>query len=93
MTSPAGGRFRPRPHVHARRFDADVVVVDLAGGKYFALDEVGAVVWEKLVGAASVEEVVEPRVADYAVTAETARADVVRLVDALLAAGWLERAP
>ncbi len=35
-------RFRVAAHVHARRFDDEVVVLDLGAGEYYSLDAVGS---------------------------------------------------
>jgi hypothetical protein len=83
-------RFRCPEHVHTRRFDREVIVLDLARGEYFALDEVGGVVWDQLVARKSPAEISEHLTAKYDVSLDTARSDVERLVRELIAAGLLE---
>lgn len=83
-------RFRPGPQVHARTFDGEMVVIDLGHGKYFSLDEVGAVMWEKLTGGLSVGEVATAIRDDFDVDEATAGRDVQRLAEQLVAAGLLE---
>jgi hypothetical protein len=86
-----GQRFRAARQVHARRFDDETVVLDLARGQYFALDEVGAVIWDRLNEGLTLVEVVESLLSTYEAPPETVRADVQRIVDELLAADLLER--
>jgi hypothetical protein len=83
-------RFRPGPQVHSRRFDREIVVLDLGAGKYFSLDEVGAAIWEKLTDGVSVGEAADQIVADYEVDPDTAGRDVARLAQELVAAGLLK---
>jgi hypothetical protein len=77
--------------VHARRFDDEVVILDLSGGDYFALDAVGALIWEQLVGGRTPDEVADAIVARYPVDRERAMADCLALVGELLERGLLER--
>ncbi len=90
-TTDLDDRFRPTAQAHARRFDREVVVLDLGGGKYYSLDEVGAVIWEKLTSGLSLGEVVEQIAAAYDVDEETALRDARRITGELVAAGLLER--
>jgi Coenzyme PQQ synthesis protein D (PqqD) len=84
-------RFRIAGHVHARRFDDEVVVLDLGAGEYYSLDAVGAAIWEQLKGGRSAEEIVEFLLATYEVDEPTARADALRIIEDLLAARLVER--
>jgi hypothetical protein len=84
-------RFRQASQIHARRFDDEVVILDLGHGEYFSLGAVGATVWETLQNGATVDDAVLRVVAGYDVDEQTARGDVGALVDDLLAAGLLER--
>jgi hypothetical protein len=83
--------FQVPPHVHARRFDDEMVVLDLAAGKYFSLDVVGTAIWEQLALGKTPEEVVAALLLEYSVDESTLRADVQRLTEDLVAAGLLER--
>ena len=91
MNTPKIGRFRLPPHVHTRRFESEAIVLDLGGGKYYSLDEVGAIVWEGLAAGKSATDVAATLVSEYEVDASTARDDVERLAGELVAAGLLER--
>jgi hypothetical protein len=91
MTSPTKERFRLPDRVHARRFDGEVVVLDLGAGRYFSLDEVGATIWDLFAAGKTQAEVVQELVASFQVDEPTARSDVQRLSEELVAAGLLER--
>ena len=84
-------RFQIPSHVHARRFDDEIVVLDLGAGKYFSLDAIGATIWDQLSSGKTPDEAVAALLVEYEVDEATARADVRRLADELLATGLLER--
>src|SRR5262249_19317796 len=69
-------------HVHAREFAGELVILDMAAGKYFSLDGVGTCVWRGIERGESAAAIASQLVRDYDV--EPARAQ--RDVDALLAA-------
>jgi hypothetical protein len=78
--------------VHARRFDEEIVIVDLKAGVYFGLDEVGAAIWEELLRGRTLPEVAAALEASYDVPLAKLAEDVRALVDALLTRGLLEEA-
>jgi hypothetical protein len=80
-------KFAVADSVHSRRFDEMVVVVDLSGGQYFGLDEIGAVVWDGLVEGRSPEEIAASLLSAYEVDESGAREDVMRFVQELADAG------
>jgi hypothetical protein len=82
--------FQIAASVHARRFDDELVVLDLGAGKYFSLDVVGSTIWDQLAGGKTPEETVVIILDQFEVDEHTARADVQRLAEELLAAGLLE---
>jgi hypothetical protein len=84
------GRFRLPPQIHARRFDDEVVILDLGQGQYFSLSAVGATVWERMEGGATLDDAICSVVARYDVDEATARTDVDALIDDLVRAGLLE---
>jgi hypothetical protein len=86
-TSWRHGRVRCAHTVHARMFDEELVILDLAKGEYFALDHVGARLWCGLDEGRTVEEIVQEVVEEYDVTADRAMADLVVLGDELVARG------
>ena len=91
MTAEMDQRFRPASQVHGRRFEREMVVLDLGAGKYFSLDEVGTAIWEKLTSGLSLGEVVAQILDTYDVDEPSARRDVERLASELVAAGLLAK--
>jgi hypothetical protein len=94
MTGTAVGpdeSLSPGPGVHARRFDDEVVVLDLAGGEYYALNTVGARVWEELVGGKTPAEIGAIVASEFAVEPERALSDCLALVEELIARGLVRR--
>ena len=85
--------FQIPSQVHARRFDDELVVLHLGVGAYFSLDPVGSTIWDQLTTGKTPEETIATLLAEYDVDEATARADVLRLAEDLVAAGLLERRP
>jgi hypothetical protein len=84
--------FKIAPHVHARSFDGETVVLNLAAGEYFSLDEVGATIWEAVTsGKTGLEEIVQHVLGEFEVDAATAEADVRAFLARLCASGLIVR--
>jgi hypothetical protein len=76
-------------HVHARRFEDDIVMIDLHGGEYYALDAVGARMWELLTTGRSPNEVATLLLAEYDVHRDQVLRDCMQLVDELVSRNLL----
>jgi hypothetical protein len=81
---------RPHPDSAGRVLDGEAVVVTPADGKMHTLNEVGTWIWERADGARSGADLVESLVEDFDIDEETARADVVAFLEALVEKGVLE---
>jgi hypothetical protein len=79
--------MRVPEHVMSRNLGEDCVMLDLASGTYFGLDEVGARVWQLLAEGKSVSETCEVLAREYDASREQIDADVRLLVDELAANG------
>lgn len=84
-------RLSPAPSVFSREFDGELVLLDLARGEYFGLDEIGALLWAAVVDGRDVSTVAEQVTREFAVDAATAAADLEALVDVLVERGLLLR--
>jgi hypothetical protein len=88
MTSPPpeigpATRVRVADNVHRRPFGDEIVLLDFARGEYFALDPVGAEMFELLASGESIESVAAAIVRRYDVALEVAVNDIVVLVTRL----------
>lgn len=72
-----------------RELDGEAVILHLGTGLYYGLDPVGTRIWQLLERRQPMEGVVSALTAEYDVDAATARADVLRLLDALCHKGLL----
>jgi hypothetical protein len=79
--------------VMARRVGDEVIVLDLAGGEYFGLPDVGARVWELLLDGKSLVQAAEAIASEYRVDRATAEEDLIRLVMELRDKGLLVASP
>lgn len=69
--------------VVSRVVDGEAVLLDLASGKYFGLNEVGARVWEEVQEETPIDTVVERLLGEFDVEADTLRKDVAELITEL----------
>jgi len=76
-------RPRQRDGVLAQEAQGQTVLLRLDDGSYYALDEVGARVWELCDGQRSVEQIVAAMCEEFAAPAETIAADVLEFVGEL----------
>jgi len=81
------------PHVFAREFQGEVVLLDLDGGAYFGLDPVAAAVFRSLEETGSVDDAIAAVCAEFDVDEARARADVGVFVERLVTKGIATRSP
>jgi hypothetical protein len=86
-------RVAPAKNVHSRRFDDDLVIVDLKRGEYYALDAVGAGMWQLLVSGKTPAEVGSAIAVEYDSTEEVIVRDCLTLAENLVERGLLVRSP
>ena len=77
--------WKHSPDVVFRDLDGEAVILDLASGTYFGLNEVGTLVWRMIEEGRNAAEVVEGIAAEYDADRETIARDVQRLFDELSA--------
>lgn len=92
MTTELGpeSRLRVSSSVYARPFDDELVLLEFSRGEYFALDEVGAVVWRSLEAGSALSAAARAVASAYDVSEETALADILALVRELRARALVE---
>ncbi len=67
----------------ARRVDDEMVILDVMSGRYFGLNEVGALIWDRLGAECTRDELVEAVTTAYDVDRNQASSDVDDLIDQL----------
>ena len=70
--------------------DGEAVLLNLQTGKYFGLDPTGTRIWHFLVEYHSLGMAYNRMLDEYDVDAETLKADLLRLVDQLVAHGLIQ---
>lgn len=80
-------RFEIMKDIHVRTFDGELVLLDLARGDYFGVNEVGARLWNGLVAGKSPREIAGEVEGDYDVTPEILLADLEKLATELVTRG------
>ena len=82
-------RLSVPPQVMSRLVGDETVLLDLASGMYFGLDNVGKVIWESVSDGLTLAETADEIVAQYDVDAEQARSDVLDFAQTLVERGLL----
>ncbi len=78
---------------HCARLGEQIIVADMRSGRYFGLDDVGALVWSLLEERATPGAIVDRVHAEYDVSREVLERDVDRLLDDLVDRRLVEVAP
>ena len=76
--------LRLSKHAHHVRMDDQIIVADMRSGRYFGLDDVGAMVWSLIEERATPAVIVDRVHAEYDVSRDVLERDVDRLLDDLL---------
>jgi pyrroloquinoline quinone biosynthesis protein D len=74
------GRLRRQDGILAQGTQGQTVLLRLEDGGYYALDEVGAIIWELCDGQRGVEEIVAALCAEFDAPEETVRADALEFI-------------
>jgi hypothetical protein len=77
-------RPRRQDGILSQQADGQTVLLRMHDGGYYALDEVGATIWELCDGSREVAEIVEMLCAEFDAPASTVLADVLEFVGDLL---------
>ena len=75
----------------ARRVGDELVILDVGSSHYFGLNDVGALIWDRLEQESTRADLVDAVVASYDVDREQAAGDIDDLVDQLVDRGLVQR--
>lgn len=89
MTIDTEGRYRHAQGLSWRRVGDETVIIDLGSGAYFALNEVGSFVWERLGEGRAAAEIAAAIPERWATEAAQAERHVDELIGRLLASKLL----
>jgi Coenzyme PQQ synthesis protein D (PqqD) len=85
------GELEAAPHVYARRFGDEVVLLDFERGEYFSLNAVACAAWHAVATGGTFPAALQAIVAEFDVTEAQASSDTRGILEKLLAAGLLRR--
>lgn len=77
--------MRPSPDVLWRELDGETVLLELASGRYYGLNEVATRIWQLLDQGFSPDRIAGAIAAEYEADPAAVRADVLQLMDELRA--------
>jgi coenzyme PQQ synthesis protein D (PqqD) len=88
-TTARATRLTVAPHVHAREFDGELVVLDLEEGEYFSLNPVATSIWHELAKGLTPEEVASALGPEFDVSEEILLGDCTGLAVELVERGLM----
>lgn len=77
--------WKHSPDVVFRDLEGEAVILDLASGTYFGLNEVGTRVWQMIDEGRDTAQIVDVVAAEYQADRATIAQDVAKLIDSLSA--------
>ncbi|HET6153522.1 MAG TPA: PqqD family peptide modification chaperone [Marmoricola sp.] len=77
MTSSPDVTYLRRPELHAVEMDGELVMMGQEQGEYYGLRDVAASIWQHLAEPRTLGDLVALVSAEYSVTAETCRDDII----------------
>jgi hypothetical protein len=90
MTVPFDARVSVPADVLVQELDGESVLLNLNGGLYYGLDDVGTRIWAALTKCQSVEHAYETLLTEFDVEPDLLKKDLVALVEKLIENGLVE---
>ncbi|HXJ21144.1 MAG TPA: PqqD family protein [Polyangia bacterium] len=84
--------LRSRPAVAVQKTPEGAIAVDMATGRCWELNQVGAAFWARLDGSTALREIADSIGRSFNVSADVVERDLLDLADRLASAGLVERA-
>ncbi len=82
-------RISPSPDVAFQEVEGEIILLDLSGERYWALDDVGTRCWQLLLEHGELDAAIDTLLAEFDVDEPTLRSDVEALVEQLCSAGLI----
>lgn len=89
MTRFAGKSVRLSPDVLFQDVEGEAVLLDLSGGEYFGLNEVGTRFWSVATETGRLDDILERILEDFDVDAATLESDLAGFLDEMAGAGLI----
>lgn len=84
-------RYRVPEDILFQELSGEAVLLNLASGQYYSLDEIGTRMWALLTEHGEIEPVIASLLGEYQVTEQQLRSDLEKLVSEFTAQGLLIR--
>ena len=84
MAATPDSTFKRRDGVVSQVASKKLVLLDVDGGEYYSLNDVGARVWELSDGSHSLEQIINTLIEEHDAPGDVIRADVTELVEDLV---------
>jgi len=73
----------------SRELDGEIVILDVPSGRYFALNDVGALIWDRLEHDTDHQSLIDAVTKEFDIDRSTAAGDIDALLDQLAEAGLI----
>ena len=83
--------LRPSSDVQGTTMEGETVLLDLSTGRYYTLNRLGSVIWERCTGQSTMTDIHRAICERFEVAPEQAWDDLVALVNELMQEGLLEQ--
>jgi hypothetical protein len=83
--------LRPSPDVQGTSMEGETVLLDLSTGRYYTLNRLGSVIWERCIGHTTISDIHAALCDRFEVAPEQALDDLVTLVNQLVQEGVLQQ--
>ena len=93
MAAIPNSTFRRRDGVVSQVASKNLVLLDVDGGEYYSLNEVGTRVWELSDGSRSLEQIICTIIEEHDAPGDVIRSDVTELVEDLVVEKLLVKVP
>ncbi len=84
-------RYRIPQDILFHELSGEAVLLNLASGQYYSLDEIGTQMWVLLAEHGEIEPVIAALLQEYEVTEQQLRVDLEKLISDLTVQGLLEK--
>ena len=78
-----GYKYQKNPEILAADMNGETVMMEIQGGKYYSIGEIGGYIWKLLVEPISIDDLVDKLICEYDVERAQCKTDVEEFIEEL----------
>ena len=90
MNTPPNTQYCQNIEIIFSKVDGDLILLDIRKGKYFFINKIGSVIWEKLATPQTFESLVDQLLNEYNIDRTTCEQETAAFIESVLNLGFLE---